>query len=207
MEQDKVRGRSLLVFGGTEDGRELVEQLSEHGWAVTLCGHGIWPGAGGGPSRPVRPDRTADRGRDEHKLMTSQPFQAVIDATHPYAVGGDGQYQGGGGARGGRIPDAQPPQRRKRSADWTEVSDVEGAVDWLAGHPGSGLTTGSKDLERFTRLPDYSGAALPPHPAQSGFPPSAGAGLSGKTSDLYAGTLSEELNAAMLRQVGAAGCW
>ena len=76
----------LLVFGGTEDGRQLAEQLAEAGWKVLLCVATEY----GREQVADRPGLEVRAGRmtaeEMSMLMHDQPFEGVIDATHPYAT-------------------------------------------------------------------------------------------------------------------------
>lgn len=200
--------KQLLVFGGTEDGRLLAEHLAEAGWSVTLCVATEY----GREQVPDQPGLTVRAGRltveGMSMLMADRPFQAVIDATHPYATEVTANVKRAAEQSGldyfrmlrpSTVGEGEHP-------DWTEVPDVAGAVDWLRRQPGTILlTTGSKDLGQFAQLGDYQERVYPrilpnldslSHALELGYP--------GKHLICMQGPFSEALNTAMLRQIGAA---
>ena len=199
-----MTGEQLLVYGGTEDGRRLAEGLALGGWDVTLCvateyGREQVSGLAGLQVRTGRQTREEMR-----RLMGSAPFRAVIDGTHPYAAEVTANVKAA--AEGENLayyrlvrPEAE------QNPDWTEVPDMAAAADWLAEHPGTVLlTTGSKDLGQFARLPDFKDriyARILPnldslsHALELGYP--------GRHLICMQGPFTEELNAATLRQIGA----
>lgn len=194
----------LLVYGGTKDSRTLAEGLAAGGWDVTLCVATEY-------GREQVVDRTglqvrAGRQTEEEMaaLIASAPFRAVIDGTHPYAAEVTANVKAAAAEAGLPYFRLVRPEA-ERNPDWTEVPDMEAAVDWLAEHPGRVLlTTGSKDLGRFAQLPDFQeriyARILPnldslSHALELGYP--------GRHLICMQGPFSEELNAAMLRQTGA----
>ena len=75
----------LCVFAGTSEGRRLIERLSGRGADITACvateyGEEL---LGRHPDVRVRAERL---GRAEMEgLFARERFDAVVDATHPYA--------------------------------------------------------------------------------------------------------------------------
>lgn len=194
----------LLIYGGTEDGRTLAEGLAAGGWDVTLCVATEY-GREQVVDRAGLQVRTGRQTEEEMAaLMASAPFRAVIDGTHPYAAEVTANVKAAAAAAGLPYFRLVRPEA-ERNPDWTEVPDMEAAVEWLAEHPGRVLlTTGSKDLGRFARLPDFQerlyARILPnldslSHALELGYP--------GRHLICMQGPFSEELNAAMLRQTGA----
>ena len=76
----------VLVFGGTTEGRELVEFLNTQPCRVTACvateyGQTLLP-EGENLTVSARPLPVGEIGA----LLQAERFDLVIDATHPYAV-------------------------------------------------------------------------------------------------------------------------
>lgn len=194
----------LLVYGGTEDGRTLAEALAAGGWDVTLCVATEY----GREQVPDCARLSVQTGRqtaeEMAELMGSAPFRAVIDGTHPYADIVTANVKAAAEQSGLEYFRMLRPAA-EHNPDWTEVPDVASAVSWLAEHPGRVLlTTGSKDLGRFASLPDFSerlyARILPnldslTHALELGYP--------GRHLICMQGPFSEELNTALIRQVGA----
>ena len=200
--------KQLLVFGGTEDGRVLAERLAEAGWSVTLCVATEY----GREQVPDRPGLTVRTGRltteGMSMLMRERPFQAVIDATHPYATEVTANVKRAADQVGMDHFRMLRPSTvgEGEHHGWTEVPDVAGAEEWLRGQQGRVLlTTGSKDLGQFAQLEDYQERVYPrilpnldslSHALELGYP--------GKHLICMQGPFSEALNTAMLQQIGAA---
>lgn len=77
--------REILIFGGTTEGRRLSEILAEAEIFHTLCVATEY----GELVLSENPFLTVHRGRmDEEQMkdfMENREFEAVVDATHPYA--------------------------------------------------------------------------------------------------------------------------
>ena len=139
----------VLVFGGTTEGRTLVEWLADQGVAVTVCSATEY----GGSLLPEDPlvRSIVDRLDADAMcaLMQSEPFACAVDATHPYAAVVSENIKAAA-ARAGldylRIIRAEEDIR----GDWIVVPDAPSAAAAIAQTQGSVLlTTGSKDLRIY----------------------------------------------------------
>jgi precorrin-6x reductase len=193
----------VLVFGGTVEGRQLVEWLDARGCSVVVCvatdyGASLLPSGG---------RVTCLQGPLSHEeklsLVDGHSFCCIVDATHPYAqhitqsvarLGAEAglpvirvlREDGEADAFGERVPDARAAAKL--------VAESEGNVL---------LTTGSKDLDVYVAaLADAPQrlyvrilplASAVEHAAELGIP----------TSHLIAmqGPFSQELNEALIRQL------
>lgn len=144
----------VLVFGGTSEGRRLVEWLAMRGScdivACTATAYGASLIAQGPRVRTLEGPLT-DGQKD--RLMEEHDFVCIVDATHPYArhisqsVAALGRRHGVDVVR--VIREALPGG----DGSWTSVADASEAARLLAGTEGNILlTTGSKDLAAFTEL-------------------------------------------------------
>ncbi|NCB64044.1 MAG: precorrin-6A reductase [Clostridia bacterium] len=190
---------SILIFGGTIEGRLLAEWCAgehipatlsvatEYGAALAPEGEGLCVLTG-----------RMDKGEME-VLMASGRFDRVVDATHPYAAEVTKNLRAAAERTG------TPYQRLVRDGapdgGWLTAEDTRGAAELLKGIPGNILlTTGSKELDVF------AGAGL----AERCYPrvlPSADSlnrclelGFPQPHILCMQGPFSQALNEAMLRQ-------
>lgn len=145
-----------LVFGGTVEGRQLVEWLDARGScdivACTATAYGASLVAGGkhvtvleGPLMP----------EDKRRLMAEHDFACIIDATHPYAVHITESVAALAQSTGLEL--VRIVREGASQGPWVSVASNAEAAQHLAASEGNILlTTGSKDLDVFTAsLPDY----------------------------------------------------
>ncbi len=193
---------SVIIFAGTVEGRELSEYLSGRGVRVTACvateyGETLLP-----QSEYVR----VHTGRMDQKQMAEfirkEAADLVVDATHPYAAVVSRNV-----SLACRDTEAEYLRLiRKSDTAGTEhavrVSSVEEAAAYLAGTRGNILaTTGSKELAKYTVIPDYEKRVFA-RVLSTGEVAVAceKLGFRGKNLICMQGPFSEELNTAMLRQ-------
>ena len=194
----------ICIFGGTTEGRRLAEFLRGQGGRVTVCvateyGEALIP-----ESDDVRVLAGRMDAAGMAALLEQRRFDAVVDATHPFATEASRNILAACEAahmeyvrlcRGGTEPDG----------DAVVVDSVEAAADFLAAHAGNALiATGGKALAPYARVPEYQGrlwARVLPMAAslsaceEAGFPPSHVIAMQGP--------FSVEMNAATLRQIRA----
>ncbi len=192
----------LLVFGGTVEGRQLVEWLDGRGCDVVACvatdyGAALLPQGG---------HVTCLQGPLSHEekleLVAAHRFRCIVDATHPYA-----QHITQSVAELGAECGLDVLRIARESQDegpWEGVSSAQEAAQLVAHAQGNVLlTTGSKDLETYVAaLLDAAErlyvrvlplAEAVQHAHDLGIP----------TSHIVAmqGPFTTELNAALLRQL------
>ena len=152
----------VAVFAGTTEGHELCAALSRRGmgakaFVATSYGRDVM---GELPGIEVRVGRL-----DEPAMEAALTgFDAVVDATHPYAAEVSANLRRAAAAARVRYvrllrPACVGAQGRESGQDGLRVVSVtsaEEAVRFLAGVEGSALlTTGSKDLATFATLPGF----------------------------------------------------
>lgn len=194
----------IVIFAGTTEGRELAQFLSRHQIEAHVCA------ATGYGGELVRMEHCTVHSRRMDAAQMRALFQElgsdvlVVDATHPYAAEASANIRRAceGCASYLRL------LRESGKADEDGavlVQSVQDAVDFLANTSGNILvTTGSKELFRFTSLPDfrervYARVLSTPEAADS----CAKLGFVGKHLICMQGPFSEELNTAMLKQFDA----
>lgn len=197
----------LLIFGGTTEGRQLAQFCAEHrisAWVSVASQYGcdLLPSSEYLHILINRMDW-----QEMAEFMRDRMIQLVVDATHPYAKEATKHI------KKACLQEQVPLLRCLRDADEEEnmaadvfyVPTAEAAVQMLEQTDGNiFVTTGSKELHRFTALTDYENRVY------ARVLPSAEAvnqclklGISGRHLICMQGPFSEELNAAVMRQTDA----
>ena len=191
-----------LIFAGTTEGRLLAERLAAMGGVkATLCVATAYGKEVLGELPACFPVLARRLDREQMaELMAEGGFDAVVDATHPYAVEVTANI--GAAARAVGLPCLRLLRARTGAVDCQSVERVEQAVEVLAGTVGAVLlTTGSKDLEKYTALPDYSRRLYPRVlPTVEAIETCERLGFLGSHIIAMQGPYSTELNRAMLKQ-------
>ena len=148
----------VIIFGGTTEGRRLAEFCGEHKIQTVVCvvseyGEMLVP-----ESPSVRVIRRALEKDEMEALFVAEKPSLVLDATHPYArvvtenVTQVCQKMGIVCYRVLRKSELET----KNADSIVTVDSVDQAVEWLKSHEGTVLvTTGSKELVKYTAIPDY----------------------------------------------------
>ena len=194
----------LCIFAGTSEGRSLIEALSGRGAEITACVATEYGEVLLGSHSDVR--ILAGRMNEEEMtaLLRAEAFNAVVDATHPYA---DVVTQNIAAAcrevganylrllRGSSMSDS----------DGAFVPDVEACVQYLRSTEGNILlTTGSKQLPQFCADPDLRARIYARVlPMQASLQTCADCGIAPDHIIAMQGPFDEALNCAMLRAVNA----
>ncbi|MCI5648844.1 MAG: precorrin-6A reductase [Fusicatenibacter sp.] len=194
----------VIVFAGTTEGRRICEFLRKYEISATACTATEYGKCRieEGNQLHVLAKRLDERQMEE--LFCKEAPRLVIDATHPYADIVSRNI------RSACLQTGVEYFRLLRPALDADpscilVESVEEAVSYLAEHPGKALvTTGSKELVKFTALSDYKeriyARVLPTASVMSacqelGFDAAHLIGMQGP--------FTVELNAAMLEMTGA----
>lgn len=196
----------LLVFAGTSEGRKLVESFSNdieiYCSVATEYGMSLLP--------KERIGLHILQGRmtinDMISLMNREEFDMIIDTTHPYA-----QIVTDNIKEAARETDT-PYLRllRESSADETDetciwVDDIDQAINYLNESNKKLLfTTGSKDLNRFTKIDNYKKRIYARVLPMSGVVEQcADIGITGNHLICMQGPFGVEMNKALIKQTGA----
>ena len=194
----------ICVFGGTTEGRELVEFLNAQPCEVTACvateyGQALLPEA----------ERLTVSARrlpaDEIKaLLTDRQFDLVIDATHPYAASITKSI-----ARACAETGVERWRLLRGASDAPEdavfVESTEKAIEFLNQTEGNILlTTGSKELKAYSQIKDFAERVYARVlPLEDSLVLCREAGVKAAHILAMQGPFSEEMNTAMLRAIGA----
>ena len=191
----------LLVFSGTTEGHALCRFLSAHGLAADAF---VATDYGSAVMEPMR-GITVRQGRltAEEMAAAMGADDLVIDATHPYASAVTANIRAACAQAGAEY------LRLLRPAVPTEgvvtVPDTAAAVAWLSEHPGRVLlTTGSKELDAYTAVPDYRERLYARVlPTASVLQKCEALGFPGAHIIAMQGPFSREMNEALLAMTGA----
>lgn len=192
----------ILLFAGTTEGRILAEYLNTlkiatHACVATEYGEHLLLNLDYVETTSTR--LTAD---DMIALMNQETFTTVIDATHPYATVVSSNIQ-----KACKETNTAYYRVIRESSDLLTkdthmvfVESVEEAVTYLMKTSGNiFVTTGSKELSKYTRLPDfenriYARTLSSPNVVKE----CCELGIQGKHLICMQGPFSTELNYAML---------
>lgn len=195
--------KQILIFAGTTEGRTLAERLAEAGIYHTVCVATEY----GEIVLKENPFLTILKGRktkeEMRALIQSDEFEAVIDATHPYAdvvTANIRQALEG-------LP--VPYFRLKRD---TEKEKAEGKIRYFQNHEACEkalgemrgnilLTTGSKDLFRYCQRQSVKERLfVRVLPGMESLSLCMEEGIQGKRIIAMQGPFTEEMNLAVIRQ-------
>ena len=197
--------KDVFLFSGTTEGRAIADYLASRGvmvharvateyGAVMMDGNGLIDvkvGSCGGVD-----------GISETILANMTPI--VIDATHPYATV-ISEHIREACARTNALYVRITRERSDKPDDAVEVRSVDEAVDYLTDKEGKILaTTGSKEAEAYTRIPNYKDRVIMRVLSTlSSVEKCTSLGFEGRNLICAQGPFSEESNYATLKDTGA----
>ncbi len=194
----------ICLFAGTTEGRRLVRFLEKQDVNLTVCVATEYGGKLLASSDGIRVINKRLPPEEMIRLLTSNHFDLVIDATHPYAE------QVTENIYSACCQTGTPFMRLLRSeSDLQEgtiiVPDTAASVTFLEGTTGNILlTTGSKELAKFASLPDFSSRVYARVlPMKSSLDACSDAGLMPSHIIAMQGPFSEEMNRVLLRMANA----
>lgn len=195
--------KRYLIFGGTTEGRTLAEELLMKGETVELCVATSY----GEEVLCAHPHLTVHQGRltetQMETLLLSKSWEAVVDATHPYAVEVSANIKTAGMRTGKEILRLlRLAQTKSEDSHVIYTASLEETVSLLNKMEGNILlTTGSKELPRYVSLiEDISRIYARILPDGSTVDHCREMGLLGKQIICMQGPFTAELNAAMMKQ-------
>lgn len=161
----------ILIFGGTGDARDLAN-------ALIAYGHDVTTSLAGRTAKPLLPEgavRVGGFGGVDRlaAYFTSNRFDWIVDATHPYAAGISAQVAAAAKKTHARLVRLQRPAWEKPAgAQWIDCTDFKNAVDLLpvnahvfvtTGHDGLALLSSRSDCRFVVRLIEEPDHPLPAH--------------------------------------------
>lgn len=193
--------KRVILFAGTTEGRRLCEYLVGEGVSLHVCtatayGESLLPS---GDHITVTCERMGYERMCE--LIESFLPALVIDATHPYAREVTENIR----AACARCSVRRFRLVREKSAESDAIlpaETTEEAVRLLRNMPGNILvTTGSKELEKYTALENYKDRLyVRVLPSADSIEKCGRLGIKGRHLICMQGPFSEELNRALIRE-------
>lgn len=190
-----------IVFAGTTEGYAICNFLAENGVSVYACAATEYGGSLLKENEFLHVSAGRLKTEDMEELFHKAAPEIVLDATHPYAAEVTKNIRKACENAGVRYQRVLRPEGDK-SSEAVYVESPEEAAEFLSGTEGNiFLTTGSKELAKFTVIPDYKERIFArvlsvPSVIQS----CAELGIEGKHLIGMQGPFSAEINEAMLRQ-------
>lgn len=190
-----------IVFAGTTEGYALCEFLAENRVSVYACVATEYGGSLLQENEFLHVSAGRLKTEDMEELFRKENPEIVLDATHPYAAEVTKNIRTACESAGVLYQRILRPEGEKNS-EAIYVESTEEAAAFLSGTEGNiFLTTGSKELAKFTGIPDYKERLFArvlsiPSVIRS----CAEFGIEGKHLIGMQGPFSAEINEAMLRQ-------
>lgn len=195
--------RPIWILGGTSEGRTLADWAAAHKLTAYVSVATAY-----GASLVVKsPYLTVLTERLDEVAMTAflaaHDIAAVVDATHPYASLVTANIRAACAA--GSVPCWRVTRPVSNHDGCIDVDSVEEAVEVLSHTEGPVfLTTGSKNLDSFSQLPDYQERLyVRILPVLSSLERAQTLGYLTSHIICMQGPFTEALNEAMFRQCGA----
>lgn len=196
--------KRLVVFGGTAEGRMLVQALQGEEIFLEVCVATEY----GSKLLPSYENIRVHTGRLDRAEMADF-FRRIkpvycLDATHPYAAEATENILAACRETGLSYIRVQREEKEEKGR-FVSFDSVEKAADFLKGVQGNILiTTGSKELEKYTEIPGFQdrcfARVLPALPVLE---KCRELGLKEKNLIAMQGPFSEELNYALIKQINA----
>ena len=190
-----------IVFAGTTEGYALCGFLAENRVSVYACAATEYGGSLLQENEFLHVSAGRLKTEDMEELFRKENPEIVLDATHPYAAEVTKNIRKACESAGVLYQRILRPEGEKNS-EAIYVESTEEAAAFLSGTEGNiFLTTGSKELAKFTGIPDYKERLFArvlsiPSVIRS----CAELGIEGKHLIGMQGPFSAEINEAMLRQ-------
>jgi precorrin-3B C17-methyltransferase len=198
----------VLVFGGTTEGRELVEWLDARGTCHVVACVATEYGAEllreGARVEVVRGPLSPD---DKRRLVSEHDFLCVVDATHPYAQHISASVDELARRTGLDVVRVQRDSVEMAYKNWTSAKDASEAAQIVAKRKGRVLlTTGTRDLATFVHaMPDYAERLyVRVLPINASLDRVKELGIAASHVIAMQGPFSAALNAALIRELGIA---
>ncbi|MDO5302350.1 MAG: precorrin-6A reductase [Clostridia bacterium] len=193
----------VILFGGTTEGNETAEFLSEKNIETLVC---VATEYGAtrmkeGPSLRISSERLDEAAMEV--LIEEEKPEIVIDATHPYAKEVTANIKAACQAKGTEymrlLRDAAGSGMEEAGAVF--VDSVEAAAEYLSGTEGVIFaSTGSKELHKYTAIPGYKERVVARVLSTADVAAECEAlGFRGENLICMQGPFSKELNVAMLK--------
>lgn len=195
----------ILIFGGTTEGRELAEALLKAGVphvvsVATEYGKEIELSSGEESLLVGRKNK-----EDMIKLFSTGEYSKVVDATHPFATLVSSEIEAACRETGTDYLRLKRPLDEWDEEGTVKVPSVAEASKVIEDISGNILVlTGSKDLrELLAGISDISRIYVRVLPSIDSLNKCLEAGLSGRQIIAMQGPFSQDMNVALIKEIGA----
>lgn len=198
--------KEIVIFGGTTEGRKLAEQLASQNFSVDYCVATEYGEAVVLKNSFIKIHQGRMAQEQIEAFLKNGRYEAIIDATHPYAVEVSGHLRAAAACLGKEVLRLKREESAPVSYDRiVEVDSVKEAASYAKNTNGKiFLSTGSKELQSFLSLlqaPERVIARILPDGKM--IDTCLQAGIPGKQIIAMQGPFSEQMNVEMFRQTDA----
>ena len=197
--------KNYLIFAGTVEGRELAEYIADKksDTIATICTATEYGGELLPKSKNLNIISKRLNENDIENLIKNDNFDAVIDATHPYAViVSENIKEACNNLNISYYRIVRSEQEYDEYKNVLHFSSIDEALAFLKSTEGNILlTTGSKELHKFCELENYKDrvyARIIPNPDMTKH--CFDLGFQGRHLMCMQGPFSEEINIALIHQ-------
>lgn len=165
-----MRGKHILILGGTGEAREIAAALLDKGFQVTTSIAGV-------TTEPVLPAGALRRGgfggaAGLASYLREEGIAAVVDATHPFAARISANAAAACQEAGLPLLRLERPPWQAQPGDrWTTVATAGEAAAALPSGARALVTVGRKEIAPFLQREDVSGIARMIEPPDVPVPP------------------------------------
>ena len=204
--------KSVLIYAGTTEGRELARELAEAGIPSEVCvatEYGTQVMQDEKASQIIRVRQGRLSMEEMRVLLAKNEYFAIVDATHPYATEVTKNIKQS--AEGTGLPLFRLARDLREAPELTEncsfFPSAEACAEALCNVDGTILlTTGSKELESFCRKEELrKRLVVRVLPGKESMELCWKNGLEGKQIVAMQGPFTKEMNLATIHQYGITG--
>ncbi len=194
---------NILLFGGTTEGRKLLEYLYDTNVTIDVCVATEY----GQQLLQKRDNVNILEGRknlqEMIQMIKQKKYICVIDATHPYALEVTKNIQLA--CQSENITYYRLLRESCHTDYGIWVESIEKAVDFLQNTQGNiFVTTGSKEIQKFKKLSDFSQRVyVRVLPSVEAIAQCQSDGLNAKHIICMQGAFSKEMNIAQMKHINA----
>ena len=205
LHQEDIGMYKVMVFAGTTEGYSISRFLAEHRISVCACVATEYGSKSLVENEYLKVRIGRLTAEEMAKLLEQEAPELVLDATHPYAAEVTENIRTACEKTGVSYQRVLR-KKKKNQLSAVYVEDTEAAVAYLEQTTGNILlTTGSKELEKFTKLTGYQERIYARVLSLASVLEAChGYGIEGKHLIGMQGPFSREMNVAMLRQYDCA---
>ena len=198
--------KDVFIFSGTTEGRSLATWLASKGVMVHVRVATDYGADVMDPDDNIDVQVGSCGGAEGiARVISENMYEIVVDATHPYATTVSKHIREGCKQAGAEYIRLRREDSEVSDDDIVTVDTVSDAVDYLKDREGVILAaTGSKELDRYTAIPDYRERVVARVlSTMDSVKRAVELGFEGRNLICAQGPFPEDINYATLKQIGA----